>query len=383
MNIKVTDIQPNPYRNMDKYPIDRKKVLSLKTSINETEFWDNLLVRPKPNHTSLIPVATIDQDSNDGFIFVGPALPEPSGNDGEYTEEEGLWNGSWFKNPIFELAYGHHRIQAIRELGIETVDLPVKNLDNATMLRIMANENMDDWKATPAIINETVYAAKAFIDAELAKYATWEEAKLHLLYLADVLDERTYQGIRGKGAGRNIITAFLGGNWKAWMVEASLQMLNNKEVDREAAEVFDSTESAKSFSSAVKSYSIPQEEQKKIAQTLKKEGNTSKREIRKAVQREVLKREPSVREDNKEVKEDKEVKKIFTNTNLAVRSVAVASVDIQNLVNSLERNQVIDFSSIEALGLKNNVVTLLRTIEKIAPYFGIQIQFDVGDEEDE
>lgn len=44
---------------------------------------------------------------------------------------------------------------------------------------------------------------------ELARYEAWEEGKPHLLFLADVVtDERIYQTIRGKGAGRNIITAF-------------------------------------------------------------------------------------------------------------------------------------------------------------------------------
>ena len=124
MNVDVEKIDTNPYRNIGKYPINREKVEALKTSIGQTGFWDNILIRPNGNR--------------------------------------------------FQLAYGHHRLVAIKELGIENVDVPVRDLDDATMLRIMANENMDEWRASPAVINETVFAAKKFIDSELAKYETRE-----------------------------------------------------------------------------------------------------------------------------------------------------------------------------------------------------------------
>jgi len=45
MKIQVNKIKPNPYRRMESYPIDKEKVESLKTSIKETSFWDNILVR--------------------------------------------------------------------------------------------------------------------------------------------------------------------------------------------------------------------------------------------------------------------------------------------------------------------------------------------------
>jgi hypothetical protein len=41
------------------------------------------------------------------------------------------------------------------------------------MLKIMAEENLN-WTTSPAVVNETVLAAKEFLDAELAKYETWE-----------------------------------------------------------------------------------------------------------------------------------------------------------------------------------------------------------------
>ena len=125
MKIKVSDLMPNPFRNIENYPIKREKVEALKTSINETSFWDNILARKS-------------------------------------------------KGAKFEIAYGHHRLIALRELEIEQVDIPIRDIDDSIMLKMMADENLDVWQHTTAVINETVLAAKRFLDAELAKCDSWE-----------------------------------------------------------------------------------------------------------------------------------------------------------------------------------------------------------------
>ena len=119
MKIKVKDLRPNPFRKIKTYPIDRDKIKALKISINETTFWDNIVARKN--------------------------------------------------NGKFEIAYGHHRLITLQELGIKEVNIPVRGFDDAMMIRIMANENLDEWKNRPAVINETVLTAKEFLDAELAK----------------------------------------------------------------------------------------------------------------------------------------------------------------------------------------------------------------------
>ena len=119
MKIQVDQLRPNPYRRMEKYPINREKVESLKISITETDFWDNILVRRVKGG--------------------------------------------------FEIAYGHHRLIALQELGIKEVELPVKELDNGLMIKIMANENLTEWHSNPAVINETVHAARDYLNSELAK----------------------------------------------------------------------------------------------------------------------------------------------------------------------------------------------------------------------
>ena len=73
-----------------------------------------------------------------------------------------------------EIAYGHHRMVALQELGIKEVDIPVKALDDATMIKIMANENMEDWETNTSVINETVLTVTA--DAACLRRASVEIA---------------------------------------------------------------------------------------------------------------------------------------------------------------------------------------------------------------
>ena len=102
MEIRIEDIDPNPFRQIEHYPIDRNKVEALKNSINETDFWNNILVRKHPE-----------------------------------------WEGK------YQLAYGHHRLVALRELNWEVINIQVRNIDDDRMLKIMANENFEDWRSSP------------------------------------------------------------------------------------------------------------------------------------------------------------------------------------------------------------------------------------------
>ena len=237
MRIKVSDIENNPFRHIDKYPINWDKVEALKISIEQTGFWDNILLRKTPNKKT------------------------------------------------YQIAYGHHRLIAVKELGKEYIDVPVRDLDDATMLRIMANENMDEWRASPAVINETVLAAKEFIDGELAKYETWEDLNKTIKILFDT--EHSFIQTKTHGAGQTTILAFLGGNWKQWMIQEALATISaDKEdkISREAVEVFDNQTKAQTFRRAVEEFEIPKTEQKEIADKIKKDGRDSVKEIKNAIQ---------------------------------------------------------------------------------------------------
>jgi hypothetical protein len=226
MKVKIKDLEPNPYRDMNNYPMDEAKVRSLIESIKQTGFWDNILSRK---------------------------------------------NGK-----KFQIAYGHHRLAAIREVFKPTdeVDIPVKELDDATMLKIMANENMDEWKTTPAVIDETVKVTKQFLEEhpeEAAKCGQPEKSN------------------KNDGSmGLSIISRFLG--WNESRVKYSLErlkMIKDDTIDKEVIDSFPTERAARNFVSNVKEFDIPKEKQKAVAERYKETGS-GERAMRNAVIEEVI-----------------------------------------------------------------------------------------------
>jgi hypothetical protein len=136
----------------------------------------------------------------------------------------------------------------IRELGIKQIEAPVRDLDDATMVRIMAEENIE-WNTSPAVINETVLAVKKFLDEELAKCETWEgfssDKNIRTILVID--SEPAFRKLKGAGIGRDTILKFLGGNWKQWMVQEALDTLKDETIDREAVESMPTLSHAQTF----------------------------------------------------------------------------------------------------------------------------------------
>ena len=114
-SVSISDVAPNPFRRLDLYPLDESKIAKLVLSIDRTDFWDNVVARKSNGH--------------------------------------------------FQIAYGHHRMEAVkRKLGKNAkVSLIVRDLDDETMLKMMAADNDDAYNLTPAFILETVAAAASFI----------------------------------------------------------------------------------------------------------------------------------------------------------------------------------------------------------------------------
>jgi ParB-like chromosome segregation protein Spo0J len=127
----LKDIQSNPFRHMERYPINRTKVEALKESINSTSFWENVVARK--------------------------------------TKDGGA-----------ELAYGHHRLIALRELYGQKheIDLIIKPLSDEMMLQIMARENLAEWGSNVAVEHETVRAVvQAYAEGRIELPASDESAK--------------------------------------------------------------------------------------------------------------------------------------------------------------------------------------------------------------
>ena len=97
MKIAVGKIKPNPHRDIKHYKLRQDVLDELRESIESTDFWDNLLCRRHNGHV--------------------------------------------------ECAYGHHRIAALKNAkGYgpgHKIDVAIKPLTDADMLRIMYRENHD------------------------------------------------------------------------------------------------------------------------------------------------------------------------------------------------------------------------------------------------
>jgi chemotaxis protein histidine kinase CheA len=99
MKIALKDIRPNPYRNLTLYPLLTPTLDQLVASIEKSGFWDNVVVRK----------------TKDGY----------------------------------ELAYGHHRLEAAKRTGLKEADFIVKTLSDDDMLTMMYLENQNDTDRKP------------------------------------------------------------------------------------------------------------------------------------------------------------------------------------------------------------------------------------------
>ena len=218
MKIEVKDLRSNPYRKIDKYPINKEKVQALKNSINETSFWDNIVCRKCDS--------------------------------------------------VYQIAYGHHRLQALKELEIKEVDIPVRDIDDSTMIRIMANENMDEWQSNTAVMLETVLTAKEFLESELAKYETWDKFRIikSNSTIFDFNEKETFTRAQEQGIGSPTILKFLGANWKQWQIQKALSILKEKNIDLDAVTEFEDLGYADIAKDQLVKHGVKKEDQKEITQ---------------------------------------------------------------------------------------------------------------------
>jgi len=147
--VAISQLRPNPFRELDDYPIDREKVDKLKESISETGFWGTIVARKKGN--------------------------------------------------AFEIAFGHHRQVALVELqqeGVigksEKVDIIVRDLTNEQMIQLMARENLEEWGTNAYIEAQTVESTiRAYGAGEIELPEVRREDERYLRY-AKVPDSGPY-----------------------------------------------------------------------------------------------------------------------------------------------------------------------------------------------
>lgn len=223
MKIKVRDVHPNPYRNIEHYPLNKAKIMSLTSSIEKTGFWDNLVGREV-----------------DGKV---------------------------------QIAYGHHRIEALRlatGYGYDfEFDLPIKDIDDGTMIQIMANENMQEWGHDISVIDETVKVTKKYLEDNFD-------------FLAAKKSNNT-KANNVKAASGKDIAEFLG--WPNHKVTTSLRRIEAIEggkVSEVALKTFE-PEKSKHFLSSVSKHDFTKKEQEDIAKELVKD-DVSRNDFKKVLE---------------------------------------------------------------------------------------------------
>jgi hypothetical protein len=122
VRVPLDRVRPNPWRDMGRYPPDEARVEQIKASIKDSGFWDNVVVRESPT--------------------------EPG---------------------MYQLAYGHTRIEAARRAGVTEIDVPVRELSDEQMLAMMVNENATIYGHGTQTNNHAVAQAAKFIARELLK----------------------------------------------------------------------------------------------------------------------------------------------------------------------------------------------------------------------
>lgn len=118
-DVTLSAIDANPHRDLATFPWVERKISLLRQSIKEVGFWAGVIARPKGNR--------------------------------------------------FEIAFGHHRIEAGKRNLLRTVPLIVQSLSDEQMLQYMGRENGEDYNADFLVMLNTWEAATRFLSAEPRK----------------------------------------------------------------------------------------------------------------------------------------------------------------------------------------------------------------------
>ncbi len=245
MKVQIKDLKPNPFRDIENYPINPEKIRSLTNSIDETGFWDNILGR-----------------KSNGYV---------------------------------EIAYGHHRLVVLKRLfkPNDFVDIPIKKLDDETMIRIMANENMNDWGISPAIIDETVRVTMEYLKGKYHINMVFPKRGPRADTFTGLPLPKTGEVTRSRIAWQ--MSQWLGSNWSESKIDSSLKRLQaykdiEQPIAEEAIKILPTEKSATKFINAVKEVKgVTPEQQKKAAEKIVEEQDFSKWGIKRAVFEEKVK----------------------------------------------------------------------------------------------
>jgi hypothetical protein len=130
VNVPINLIEENPHRQLATYPTIQDKVNALARSFEAVGIWEGIIARPAP-------------DSN-----------------------------------AYQLAFGHHRLEAAKTLGLTEIPLIVRDLSDEEMLQFMGRENGEDYRTEFLIMLNTWEGAVKFGGRGLQKPKPIDLARL-------------------------------------------------------------------------------------------------------------------------------------------------------------------------------------------------------------
>lgn len=345
MKVKVKNIEFNPFRNINLVPIDPFTVEKLKSSIDELGLWVGMTARPHPD-----------------------------------------------KPGKYQIPFGHHRLVAIRELGIEEIDIAINEISDFNMVLMMVQENMTQRGVSAEMINGTVREIKEFLDGKLAKYESWDQCQRNDEIISSLLNPPTgktfnawWNNLKKEGVGRTTILKFLKDAIPQWRIESALDIINHDDIDIEAVNILETTGRIDGFKKAIRKVNkerkergekpIAKEEQKSLAEVVKNtpaNGKTGGGNYYKSM-------EDVIRQEIDGVDE-------FTNAlNAASRKLKTIQEETVKLtanigeLNALLNNLgVTEVRSIASIISISEFTNLLINISTLADYFGITINKSIS-----
>lgn len=136
-DIAIDKIDPNPWRHLETYELSEEKIEELIESIKKTGFWKTVAGRPNPEDKERV-----------------------------------------------QIAFGHHRVEAARRLGLKSLLIDVQDLTDEALIQMMASENSATFSSNPFV---SAGAIAAVVEAYAAgKLSTMEDVDpktpKHLIY---------------------------------------------------------------------------------------------------------------------------------------------------------------------------------------------------------
>ena len=114
--VQIEEIHANPHRYISEYPWNDKKLLALQYSILDVGLWEGIIARRVSNG--------------------------------------------------YQMAFGHHRIEAAKRVGIKEVPLIIRDLSDKEMLQFMGRENGEDYATDYLVMLNAWEGAVKFLKSQ-------------------------------------------------------------------------------------------------------------------------------------------------------------------------------------------------------------------------